>query len=412
MKMIWLHFALKSAIARKSSLLIIVASTAISVAILLGVMKLQDDAKTSFSNAISGVDLVVGAKGSPTELMLYSVFHIGKPSNTISAQLQQDMIKLDQVSWAVPIQLGDSYRNFPVVGTSVDFFKHVKAQGKPLQFKNGSALTDPKLFDVVLGFHVAKKLNHVIGQKIAVSHGSGVGPKQDHSDSPFKIVGILEATGTPIDHAVFISTNAFDALHDLQDGQLQFAKFNQASQVNAYFVGLKNRISVFSVRQKIENLNTQNLMAVMPGVALDDLWSTMEVAENALILIAYGVLFTTILGITATLLISLESRRRELAIFRAVGAKPHQITVFILMEALIVCLIGIVIGWILLQIMLMIFSDYLRTQWAVISSSGLPNANDALSLLLVLCVVMLAACIPAFNAYRSSLNESLNPPFI
>ena len=409
--MIWLRLAMQSALARKGALFIMVLSTAISVAILLGVFKVRDDAKTSFSNAISGVDLVLGSKGSPAELILYSVFHIGKPTSTIPASLEKDIAAIPSVDWVVPIQLGDSYRNYPVVGTSMAFFERVKAQGRPLVIQTGRALNAPDAFDVVLGSRVATNLGLGLTSQIAVAHGSGSGPKKDHSDSPFKVVGILEATGTPIDQALFISTAAFDSLHDIQDGgQLQFAKLDPNSRVNAFFIGLKSRAAIFSARRQIDELKNANLMAVMPGVALDDLWSTMEVAENALILIAYGVLLTTILGITATLLISLDSRRRELAILRAIGAKPLQILLFILMEAFLVCVIGILSGWLLLQAMVGLYADQLRTEWGVVSSVGLPNAADAASLLIVLFTVLLFAIIPAAKAYRMALHDGLNPP--
>ena len=407
--LIWLRIAIQSALARRGALLIMVLSTAISVAILLGVFKIRDDTKTSFSNAISGVDLVVGAKGSPTELILYSVFHIGRASNTIPASLEKTLVDLRQVAWVVPVQLGDSYRNYPVVGTSIDFFKRVKAQGRHLQLAQGYALSDPRLFDVVLGHAVAKNTQHRIGEQIAISHGSGSGPKQDHSNSPFRIIGILEANGTPIDNAVFISTNAFDALHDIADGGLQFARLNPDSQASAFFIGLKDRGSVFSVRRQIDSL-PNSLMAVMPGVALDELWSSMEIAENALLLIALGVLITTILGITATLLVSLESRRRELAIFRAVGAKPYQLLSLILTEALMVCVVGILLGWTLLQLIILTANDYLRKEWGVVSEPSLPSMNDGLALLYLVLVVLISASIPAMKAYRMALSEGLNPP--
>ena len=407
--LIWLRIAIQSALARRGALLIMVLSTAISVAILLGVFKIRDDTKTSFSNAISGVDLVVGAKGSPTELILYSVFHIGRASNTIPASLEKTLVDLRQVAWVVPVQLGDSYRNYPVVGTSIEFFKRVKAQGRHLQLAQGSALSDPHLFDVVLGHAVAKNTQHRIGEQIAISHGSGSGPKQDHSNSPFRIIGILEANGTPIDNAVFISTNAFDALHDIADSGLQFARLNPDSQASAFFIGLKDRGSVFSVRRQIDSL-PNSLMAVMPGVALDELWSSMEIAENALLLIALGVLITTILGITATLLVSLESRRRELAIFRAVGAKPYQLLSLILAEAFMVCVIGILLGWSLLQLIILTTNDHLRKEWGVVSEPSLPNIHDGLALLYLVLVVLISASIPAIKAYRMALSEGLNPP--
>ena len=408
--MIWLRIALLSALARKSGLLIMVLSTAISVAILLGVFKIRDDTKTSFSNAISGVDLVVGAKGSPTELILYSVFHIGRATNTIAASYEKILMSMKPVAWVVPVQLGDSFRGYPVVGTSVEFFTRIKAQGRHLELSEGKALTDPTLFEVVLGHNVTMNTKLKLGEQIAITHGSGTGPKQDHSNSPFRIVGVLKPNGTPIDNAVFISTNAFDALHDIEEGGIQFAKLNPDSQVSAFYVGLKDRGSVFSVRRQIDALPNAGLMGVMPGVALDDLWSTMEVAENALLIISLGVLITTILGITATLLVSLENRRRELAIFRAIGAKPYQLLRLVLFEALFISIIGIALGWLLLQMVILFSADYFRTSWGVVTTIGLPSANDLLSLLLLVIVVVLCACIPAIKAYRMALNEELNPP--
>jgi len=148
----------------------------------------------------------------------------------------------------------------------------------------------------------------------------------------------------------------------------------------------------------------------MPGVALDDLWSTMEVAENALLLMALGVLITTILGITATLLVSLQSRRRELAIFRALGVKPYQLLSLILIEAFLVCLCGIILGWFVLQGWIYASSDYLRKEWGIISELGLPAPNDLLSLVFLIITVLVFASIPAIKAYRMALNDGLNPP--
>ena len=116
------------------------------------------------------------------------------------------------------------------------------------------------------------------------------------------------------------------------------------------------------------------------------------------------------MGITATLLIALDNRRRELAILRAIGAKPPQILFFILTEAFLVCIVGILAGWGLLQALIAIYAEQLRTEWGVVSSIGLPNAADLTSLLIVLCTVLLFATIPAAKAYKMALHDGLNPP--
>ena len=129
-----------------------------------------------------------------------------------------------------------------------------------------------------------------------------------------------------------------------------------------------------------------------------------------MLLMALGVLITTILGITATLLVSLQSRRRELAIFRALGVKPYQLLSLILIEAFLVCLSGIILGWFVLQGLIYTSADYLRREWGVVSEPGLPTPDDLLSLLYLVIIVLLFAGIPAIKAYRMALNDGLNPP--
>ena len=153
-------------------------------------------------------------------------------------------------------------------------------------------------------------------------------------------------------------------------------------------------------------------MAVMPGVALDDLWKTLEVAENALLLVSVGVVLTSILGIAAALLISLESRRRELATLRVVGVKPLQIFFLIILESLLIVTAGIILGWIFLQALVFTFSDWLMKEWGILSTVGPPTANDLIGLLMILIAALICSIIPGIKAYRLALNDGLNPPNI
>lgn len=406
----WIWLALQSAISRKGALLIIVFSTAISVALLLAVLKIRDDTKTSFTNAISGVDLIVGSKGSPTELILYSVFHIGRPTSLISGKSIPEIQKINQVKWIVPIQLGDTYRSYPVVGTNSYFFDSIKAQNRSLTFTSGQAFSDQKDHELVLGANVAKQYKHRIADRITLSHGTGKGPAQDHADSPFVITGILAATGTPIDNSVFISIQSFNNLHD-GSKNLQFAQLDSA-QYTAFLIGLQQRSAVFSVRRQIDALKSFSLMAIMPGVALDELWQTMEIAENALILVSLGVVLTSIFGIISALMVSLEARGREIATLRAIGARPSQIFFFIIWETFMISLSGIVFGWVFLQITLLGFSEWFMKEWGILIQSGLPSQNDVLAILSILATALLCSTLPAIKAYRLALHEGLNPPSI
>jgi putative ABC transport system permease protein len=409
--MYWIKLATQSALSRRASLLIIIFSTSISVTILIAVFKIRDDTKTSFTNAISGVDLVVGSKASPTELILHSIFHIGRPTSLVAGNAIKEIKSISQVKWLVPIQLGDSYRSYPVIGTTTEFFQHIRAQNKALAFSSGISFEDSNKREVVLGANVARKFKHQLTDQVFLSHGSGTGPAQDHSDSPFTISGILKANGTPIDNSIFISAQSFNGLHDGSDGKIQFAQLS-TSQYSAFFLGLTQRSSIFSVRRQIDSLKSPPLMAVMPGVALDDLWQTLEVAENALLLVSVGVILTSILGIAATLLISLESRRRELATLRVVGVKPIQIFFLIILESLLIISTGIILGWLFLQVLVFAFSDWLMKEWGILSTVGLPSANDLIGLLMILIAALICSIIPGIKAYRLALHDGLNPPNI
>jgi len=148
--MFWLNLAWKSAWSRKYSLSLVAVSVCLSVIILLGVQQVRTDAKHSFSNALSGVDLVVGPRGSQTDLLLYSVFQLGTPTQNMSYTDLQRITQLPAVAWTIPIQLGDSFDGFPVMGTSIEFFKHYKSSGKDLSFQVGHAFEDTQVNPISL----------------------------------------------------------------------------------------------------------------------------------------------------------------------------------------------------------------------------------------------------------------------
>ena len=191
----------------------------------------------------------------------------------------------------------------------------------------------------------------------------------------------------------------------------KFAQLDSA-QYTAFLIGLQQRSAVFSVRRQIDALKSFSLMAIMPGVALDELWQTMEIAENALILVSLGVVLTSIFGIITALMVSLEARGREIATLRAIGARPSQIFFLIIWETFMISLSGIIFGWALLQATLLIFSDWFMKEWGILIQSGLPSQNDVLAILSILAIALLCSTLPAIKAYRLALHEGLNPPSI
>ena len=187
-----------------------VLSIGLSVALFLGVDQVKTGAKASFSDTISGTDLIVGARSGSVQLLLYSVFRIGNATNNVTWESYLDLKARPEVDWIVPISLGDSHRQFRVMGTNVAFFEHYKyRQGRALTFQDGMVMED--LFDAVIGHDVAKVLGYAVDDPIVVAHG--LASFTEHKDQPFRVSGILEKTGTPVDRTVIVAMEAIEAIH-------------------------------------------------------------------------------------------------------------------------------------------------------------------------------------------------------
>jgi putative ABC transport system permease protein len=432
--MFWLNLAWKSAWSRKYSLSLVAISVCLSVIVLLGVQQIRTDAKNSFSNALSGVDLVVGPRGSQTDLLLYSVFQMGTPTQNMPFAELQRIKALPAVAWTIPIQLGDSFEAFPVLGTSIDFFKHYRSSGKALSFKLGEAFQDPlvnpnALMQVVIGSEVAQSKKLKLNDTFALTHGSQAIEETVHSDHPFKLVGILKPTGTPLDRSVLISLESFEALHvgwglglrpSAFDAKPEFQKALpdiaelKPSELTAVWVGLHSRSTVFSARKAIESMvpvgAAAPLMAVLPGVALDELWQVVRVVENALIVMGSLVAACSLLGVVSVLLVGLSARRKELAIYRSLGAGPVSIFMTVAWESFLVCTLAIAAGVIGTQFLIYVSQDHLLQSFGIQSHIGWPVLEAWYSIGLLMCGALMASMMPAWRAYRLSLSDGLNPP--
>ena len=427
---LWWSLAWRSAWSRRNALAMVALSVSVSVLILLGVQQLRHDARQSFTQALSGVDLIVGPRGSASELMLYSVFQVGRPSRNMAHEAYVALRALPQVRWAVPVQLGDTYRGFPVLGTTPELFEVFQTQGARLQWAQGRPFADPQadagaVVEAVLGAQVAARHGLSVGDRLVLTHGRSDGLAPDHADQPFTVVGVLQATGAPIDRNVIISLQGFEALHQgmgapglpwLGGAGAAPTVAERAAlvprELTAVWVGLHARTEVFSARRGIERLPQDSLMAVLPGVALDELWQVVKLAENALLAIGVLVAVSGMLSVAAVLMVGLSARRKELAVLRALGATPLALLGLVWLEALGVCLLGMLGGLVLHGLGLWALQDLLRTELGIAVQWGWPTAEVAWSLAGLVLAAWLAASVPALRAYRLSLVDGLHPPTV
>jgi len=411
-----LSLAWKSARNRKVTAILSILTVAISVILLLGVERIRTQAKSSFANTISGTDLIVGGRSGQVNLLLYSVFRIGNATNNIDWKSYQEFSQHRAVEWAIPISLGDSHKGFRVMGTNHSYFEHYRyGQKQNLTFSQGAKFDG--LFETVVGADVAKQLGYKIGSEIIIAHGiSDVGFSR-HDNLPFKVVGILAPTGTPVDKTVHVSLQAIEAIHvGWESGanlgntpeahQLNAMDF-QPKQITAVMLGLKSKLQTFALQRQINTYTKEPLSAILPGVALHELWGMMSVAEQALMAVSGFVVIAGLLGMLSSLLTSLQERRREMAILRAMGARPKHVFSLLILEASSLTFIGIIAGTLALYLILTLASPIIQQSYGI-NLSIITLSSYELSLLgLVQLAGTVIGFIPALRAYKQSLSDGM-----
>lgn len=408
-----LTVARQSLISRKKTALLTLLSLTVSILVLLSVEHFRLQAKESFSRTISGTDLIVGAPSGQINLLLYSVFRIGTPTNVIEYESFEHLESHRLVKWAVPISLGDSHKGFRVLGTNKAYFEHFRYGNKrSLTLAQGSAVFG-SAFDTVLGSDVAQKLNYKIGDKIVISHGIGSTSFKNHTDSPFTVTGILAPTGTPVDKTVHTTLQSIEIMHMSPGQRKRIAASDQTQTVNidkitAVFVGLSNRFATFTIQRELNNYKKDRLMAILPGVALAELWSLVGTLENLLRIVAALVLISALFGLSTMLLASINERQTEIAVFRVLGAGPGKIMLLIYLESILLTLVSMAIAVALLSSLLLLFQDTITQTYGLFIDPNIFSLEIMKMLLFVTIASLCTAIFPSLEVYKSALHRQLS----
>lgn len=414
--LLMLNLTLKSIFNRRFTAILTTLSIALSVCLLLGVEKIRVEAKNSFTNTISGTDLIVGARSGSIQLLLYSVFRMGNATNNVSWESYLDIKNNPKVKWVVPLSLGDSHKGYRVLGTSQAYFELYRHQdNKPLAFAEGKPFNS--VFDAVLGADVAKKLGYHLHDKIVISHGAGEVALTKHDNMPFSVTGILQKTGTPVDQTIHVSLSAIEAIHKGWESGAAPRQQITAEQalkqdltpksITAIMLGLNSKHSIFRVLRWINDYREEPLLAIMPGIALQELWQLVGIAEQALLVISGFVVISGLIGMLTVILGSLNERRREMAILRSVGARPWQIAVLLVLEAFSYTISGILLGLGLLYGLLWSLKPVIFAQFGLYIPLDWPSSQ---SLWIILCVAgmgLVIGLIPGIRAYKTTLSDGL-----
>lgn len=407
-----LSVAWQSLVSRRKTVLLTLLSLVVSISVLISVEHIRVQAKDSFNRTISGVDLIVGAPSGELNLLLYSIFRMGSPTNNIRYDSFTMLQAHESVAWAVPISLGDSHRGFRVMGTNADYFNYFKyGSNRSLAMSSGSVFDGP--FDTVIGADVAKTLGYQQGDKIVIAHGIGSTSFVNHDTAPFTIVGILAPTGTPIDKTVHVSLSAIEAIHltprkltELVDNPN--AQLPQPDTVTSVMLGLNSKFATFTLQRQLNNYQNDRLMAVLPGVAMAQLWQLMASVENVLQIIGYLVLLASLFGLATMLLATMNERQKEIAVLRILGASPMLIVSLVILEALIITILAIVCSVAVVTLSLVLLESWLTAEYGLFLTSNIFSMDMLILFAIVILATLVTALLPGIEAYKKALHSQLS----
>ena len=523
---------------RLNGVLLTIASVALSVFVLLGVEHVRQEARSGFASTVSGVDLIVGARTGEINLLLLSIFRIGTATANVSWESVEQLNQQKNIDWTVPISLGDSHRNFRVIGTTQAFFSRYKYGAKqPLVFEQGRPFE--AVAEVVLGARVARELGYQLGDSLVLSHGMADTSFTHHDQLPFAVSGILAPTGTPIDNALFVGLDAIDAMHsdggseshqaheghdahedhdahnehevheehdahvgpdadedheahedhddhkghevyeehdahqghdahnehevreehdahlgpdadedhdahedhDGHEGREVYEEHDahqdhdahvgsdaeedheahedhvdldhheehdQAHDhppigtVTAVLVGLSSPITTLQVKRWVDEYEEEALLAILPGVALTQLWELVGNVESVLLGISVLILVSSLLGLNAMLLASMRERRREIEVLRSIGAPSSFILSLLMSESLLIVSVGVMLAVGILLASIAAANTLFVETFGLMISSQILNPSNVMALGLIYLTAVIVTLLPALRAYRVS----------
>ena len=401
--MLTIRLALRSLANRKLTTVLTVASIALSVALLVGVEMVRRGVRESFAGTIRGTDLIVGARGGSQQLLLSSVFGIGAPAGTVSWATHQRYAEHPAVAWTIPLSLGDSYFGYRVIGTTDAFFEHYRYRndGRVELAEGRLAAGD---HDVVLGAEVARTRRLAVGSEIALTHGLQGSGIMDHDEHPFEVVGVLAQTSTPVDRSLFVTLDGIDEMHAGFVGAAPVPD----STLSAFLIGVENRQHALRLRFEIDaDLTAEPLTAVIPAVALTDLWHSIGFAEDGARIITFAVLLVGLLGMLVALYSTLQERRREMAILRSLGAGPRRIASLLVLESGVLAAVGALGGVATVYVLLGLGRGLVERHFGIFIPLVAPGRLEYAYLGGVVVAGLLVGMVPAWRAYRNALQDGL-----
>ena len=379
---------------------------ALGLSIITVLILIQDQFENKMTKDAQGIDLVVGAKGSPLQLILSSVYHIDFPTGNIDMADAINLSKNRLVKNIIPLGMGDNYQGYRIVGTNHDYLALYNAQ-------MAEGVVWEKPFDVVLGSETAIKLGLGVGDTFIGSHGIG-SSSHEHDEHPYKITGILVPMGNVLDKLILTSIESVWYTHDEGHDHDKFEKSvaktgfpetDEDREVTSLLVQYRNPIAAVQLPRFINSKSA--LQAASPSFEISRLFELLGVGVKLIQGLAIAIIIIAGLGIFIALFNSLKERKYDLAVMRTLGASSGQLFLHIVLEGVILTVLGaiggIIIGHLFLAVLVM-----QNEQGAISGLTAMVFLVEELWILVYAVVVgIIASLIPAWNAYQTDIAKQL-----
>lgn len=420
-----LYIAYRNMVSKPLSMVLSLVLLVLSVSLVTFILQLSQQINGQMAQNIGPVDMVVGAKGSPLQLVLSSVLHIDAPTGNISLNEAQAIKNHPFVGSAIPISYGDNYRGYRILGT-----EHAYLENYQVKLSHGRLFQKP--FELVVGNAVAKKLELKIGDKVTSSHGLTASTIDAHKDHPYSIVGIIEPMGTVIDQLLIcdlesiwdahnhVKENDEDGDHEQKEHEDHAHKqleseseehneeeghMEEDKEITSLLVKFKSPLGLVQLPRFI-NENT-NMQAALPGFEVQRLNGLLGAGVKTINGIALSILLVSGFSIFISLLKTIRERRQELALLRTYGLGTKKLLVLVLFEGLFLAFFGFLLGWMLGRMALMGASTYIESEYGYALQISLPTVQELIFLIATLIIAVIAVICASTSIFKMNISKIL-----
>jgi putative ABC transport system permease protein len=388
--------SIKNIFNKPLSSLITVALLVLGIGIISLLLQLNSLIKNQMENNLRGIDMVVGAKGSPLQLILSSVYHIDSPTGNISFEEAEEISNNKMVGSSIKLLYGDNYKGFRIVGAEkklIELYKGVIKQGKEWNSP----------YEVLVGSKVYEKLNIKVGDDLVTSHGLRE-TGQSHSDKSFKVVGLLESSNSVMDQLIITSPESVWDIHSAHDHE-EDKHEEENKEITAMLIKFKSPMNIIRFPRQI-NENT-NLQAAVPSYEISRLFKLFGFGIETLTYLAYLIIIVSGFSLFINLFNSMNDRKYEMAFIRTLGASRFQLSRMIIFESLILTIAGFVIGLLFSRFGVMFVSS-LMDESINYNLDTIRILNEEYWLLgLSILIGLISSLIPAIQVYKMNISKIL-----